>query len=376
MSEENTNRPTAVDTLDDIQLPALAPTGNLPAVSEEAKPLVEQIDLRDTSSIMMFGTEAQADLQKVSQNMLEGVRNKDTGAAGESIRTMVTTLKGFSISQDDLRDKPTLMERLMGKVTPLMQFKEKYTSVRSQIETIAGHLENHKTTLMADIKDLDTLYAKTLDYYKALGFYIEAGEARLNRARTEEIPAAESAMEAANEDDKIMAANEVRDLRSAADDLERRIHDLKLTRQVTMQAIPSIRLIQENDKSLIQKISSTLVNTVPLWQTQLAQGLAINNSAQAADALKGATDLTNDLLMSNAKNLRQANATIRTQVERGVFDIEAVKKANAELIGTLEDSLQIADKAKKDRAASEAELKKLEGDLRQSLAAAKARDAA
>ena len=187
------------------------------------------------------------------------------------------------------------------------------------------------------------------------------------------IPAKEAEVKAAPEPDQVMKAQELRDLRAARDDLERRVHDLKLTRQVTMQSLPSIRLVQENDKSLVTKINSTLVNTVPLWETQLAQAVTIQRSSEAAGAVREANDLTNELLTANAKNLRQANEVVRTEMERGVFDIEAVKTANADLIATIEDSLRIADEGKRKRAAAEEDLKKMESDLRDTLASAKAR---
>jgi len=171
-------------------------------------------------------------------------------------------------------------------------------------------------------------------------------------------------------------AQELRDLRSARDDLERRVHDLKLTRQVTMQSLPSIRLVQENDKSLVTKINSTLVNTVPLWETQLAQAVTIHRSAEAAETIKQATDLTNELLESNAANLKEANRQVREQMERGVFDIESIRKANEYLIDTIEESLAIADEGKARRAAAEEELVTLEDKLKETLAAAKSRGTA
>jgi len=170
-----------------------------------------------------------------------------------------------------------------------------------------------------------------------------------------------------------MKAQELRDLRAARDDLERRVHDLKLTRQVTMQSLPSIRLVQENDKSLVTKINSTLVNTVPLWETQLAQAVTIQRSSEAAEAVRDANDLTNELLTANAANLRQANRTIREEMERGVFDINAVKEANANLVATINESLEIADEGKRKRAEAEVELEKMEEELKNTLAAAKAR---
>jgi uncharacterized protein YaaN involved in tellurite resistance len=178
---------------------------------------------------------------------------------------------------------------------------------------------------------------------------------------------------AAPEDQGVMKAQELRDIRAGRDDLERRVHDLKLTRQVTMQSLPSIRLVQENDKSLVTKINSTLVNTVPLWETQLAQAVTIQRSAEAAEAVKDANDLTNELLKANAENLREANKAIRTEMERGVFDIEAVKAANENLIATINESLQIADEGKARRAKAEEEMVRMEAELKTTLSAAKAR---
>ena len=231
----------------------------------------------------------------------------------------------------------------------------------------------HEHTLLKDIKSLDMLYGKTLEFYDELGLYIAAGQEKLNELDTTTIPAKEAEVTAAAENDQVMEAQELRDLRAARDDLERRVHDLKLTRQVTMQSLPSIRLVQENDKSLVTKINSTLVNTVPLWETQLAQAVTIQRSAEAAAAVREANDLTNELLTANAANLRSSNKMIREEMERGVFDIEAVKQANADLIGTIQDSLAIADQGKAQRAAAEEELKKMEGELRDTLASAKAR---
>jgi uncharacterized protein YaaN involved in tellurite resistance len=170
----------------------------------------------------------------------------------------------------------------------------------------------------------------------------------------------------------VIAAQELRDLRAARDDLERRVHDLKLTRQVTMQSLPSIRLVQENDKSLVTKINSTLVNTVPLWETQLAQAVTVQRSADAAAAVREASDLTNELLTANARNLREANRSVREEIERGVFDVEAVRAANADLVATIEDSLAIADEGRARRAGAEADLQRMEAELRATLSAASA----
>ena len=189
---------------------------------------------------------------------------------------------------------------------------------------------------------LDRLYAANLEYFHQLADYIAAGDEKLRQLDEEILPALQREAERTGD---VLKAQELRDMRAARDDLERRVHDLKLTRQVAMQSLPSIRLVQQNDKSLVGKITSVLANTVPLWRTQLAQAVTIFRSREAGKTLREASDLTNDLLLANAENLKQANAEVRREVERGVFDIEVVKKANDLLIATIEESLQIADEA-------------------------------
>ncbi len=343
-------------------------------VAAEIRTRMNEIDMGSTSSIIGFGARAQLELQTISQAMLNDVRNKDVGPAGDSLRQIVTTIRGFSVSELDTRRERSWWERLTGKAAPLANFMARYETVQGQIDKITETLLGHETVLLKDIKSLDLLYEKTLAFYQELTIYIAAGEEKLKELDATTIPAKEAEVEAAAEDQKIVVAQELRDLRAARDDLERRVHDLKLTRQVTMQSLPSIRLVQENDKSLVTKINSTLVNTVPLWETQLAQALTIQRSREAAESIKAANDLTNELLTKNAENLRETNRTVREQMERGVFDIEAVKQANDALVATIQDSLQIADEGKARRAAAEQELQKMEGELRDSLAAAKARE--
>lgn len=342
-------------------------------VSKAIQKRMDEIDMTSTQSIVSFGSAAQAELQVISQSMLADVRNKDVGPAGDSLRNIVTTIRGFSVSELDVRRKRSWWEKLIGRAAPFAKFTAKFETVQGQIDKVTDDLLSHEHTLLKDVKSLDMLYEKTLDFYDELALYISAGTEKLAELDNKVIPKKATAVDKAKEDDQVMVAQELRDLRAARDDLERRVHDLKLTRQVTMQSLPSIRLVQENDKSLVTKINSTLVNTVPLWETQLAQAVTIQRSAEAAAAVRSANDLTNELLTSNAANLRSSNKLIREEMERGVFDIEAVKQANADLIGTIEESLQIADDGKAKRAAAEADLKKMEADLRDTLASAKAR---
>jgi uncharacterized protein YaaN involved in tellurite resistance len=341
-----------------------------PEEQQRIKAMLAELDLTDSSSIMHFGAGAQQQLTEVSDQMLDGVRSKDTGPAGETLSEMVGTLRGFDVEALDPNAKPNFFVRLFGGAgKPIVKFLQEYEGVRDHIERITIDLERHKTRLLTDVTSLDRLYDANLGYFRQLERYIAAGDAKLAELDGDAIPKLAAEVEQAS--DMVQAQN-LRDLRGARDDLERRVHDLRLTRQVAMQALPSIRLVQENDKGLINKINSTLVNTVPLWRQQLAQAITIYRSGRAAETVKAATDLTNELLRANAENLKTANTEARKQIERGVFDIETVKQANRALIETIEESLAIADEGKRARAAAATELTQMEADLRKTLAAASA----
>lgn len=349
---------------------SLTPEGSTNLTPEVIANVTRDLDITDSTSIIHFGSQAQVELTTISQEILAGVKNKEAGPAGDSLRNMVTTIRGFTIEQGDLREKTSWWEKLLGRAAPIATFMARYENIQSQIDTISDNLLQHEHTLMKDVKFLDVLYEKALEFYRNLGVYIAAGEAIIQRMDEVDIPRAQSSFEAAAETDSMMFAQELRDIRASRDAMERRVHDLKLTRQVTMQALPSMRMVQENDKSLIVKINSTLTNTIPLWETQLAQAITIQRSSDAAAAVRNANDLTNELLTSNANNLRDANRTIRQEMERGIFDIEAVKSANSDLIATIEDSLQIADEGKRARASAENEIARMEENLKATLAQA------
>ena len=331
--------------------------------------LMKEIDITDANSVIFFGSKAQEQVTEISDKMLEGVKNKDLGKSGEALNEMVATIRGFDIDELDPNKKPGFFARLFGKAKPLVKFLQKYEDVKKQIDKIINKLESHKTTLLKDITSLDRLYVANLDYFHTLEDYIKAGEEKLRELHDEVIPAMEKQ---SNATDDMLQAQKLRDVRSATADLERRVHDLRLTRQVTLQSLPSIRLVQENDKGLINKINSTIANTVPLWRQQLAQTVTIWRSEQAADTIKDATDLTNDLLASNAENLQVANRKVRQQMERGIFDIEVVKEANNKLIATIDDSLRIAEEGRNKREAAVGELAQAECKLRDALLRAKA----
>lgn len=344
-----------------------------PAEKQRIDGLMQEINLTDSNSIIFFGSKAQQELTSISDSMLDGVRNKDVGSAGDSLNNMVSVLRGFEIKDYDPNARPGFLARLWAKlfggITPVAKFIQQYEGVRQQVDVVTDDLEGHKTKLLRDITSLDKLYDANLEYFHNLELYIVAGEEKLKHIDAVMLP---EAVQKAEGQDDVLGAQELRDMRSGRDDLERRIHDLKLTRQVAMQSLPSIRLIQENDKGLVNKINSTLVNTVPLWRNQLAQAVTIFRSAEAAKSVRAASDLTNDLLEKNSENLRTANRTVREELERGVFDVNAVRSANENLIATIEESLQIADEGKRRRVEAEKTLVELEDNLKDTLKSAQA----
>ncbi len=339
-------------------------------IEEQIRAVLAELDLSRTDSVIFFGAKAQQQLATVSEQMLEKVRVKEVGPAGDLLQTMVQRLKEFDVPEVEPGQRPGLLARLFGVKSEIEKFLGQYDDVKGKIESVAIELERHKTKLLTDVTYLDKLYEANLQYFRTLEVYIAAGRAKLKELDEVVIPALAARVEASGD---LIEAQKLRDIRSARDDLERRVHDLLLTRQVTMQSLPSIRLVQENDKALITKINSTIANTLPLWKQQLAQAITIYRSGKAAEAVKAASDLTNELLQANADNLRKVNAQVREQVERGVFDLAAVKQAHATLIATIEDSLRIAEEGKKRRAEAEKELLQLEHELERALAAAGAR---
>ncbi|MBL4772435.1 MAG: toxic anion resistance protein [Alcanivoracaceae bacterium] len=326
--------------------------------------LIAEINMHDSNSIIFFGSKAQENVTKISDKMLEGVKNKELGSSGEALNEMVATIRGFDINELDPNAKQGFFAKLFRKMKPLAKFLQKYETVKKQIDLITDKLEEHKVTLLKDITSLDRLYTANLEYFHNLENYINAGEEKLRQVDEDLIPGLQKAAEASTD---MLKAQELRDLKGSRDDLERRVHDLRLTRQVTLQSLPSIRLVQENDKGLINKINSTIANTIPLWRQQLAQTVTIWRSGAAAQTIKNASDLTNELLKGNAENLKIANKTVRQQIERGVFDIEVIKQANQILIETIEDSLRISEEGKVMRKRAVVELAETESKLRHAL---------
>jgi len=347
------------------------PPQALPQEMDTVAKAASELDINDKTSVIFFGSSAQEKLDEISNKMIENVQNKDLGKAGDSLNQIVAAIRGFDLDELNPNAKLSWWQKIFGGTKPLVKFLQGYEKVRDQIDMTANNLEKHKSQLTSDVISLDKLYEANLDYFRNLELYIQAGELKLKELDEKIVPGYEVKSKESGED--MLAIQNLKEIRAFRDDLDRRVHDLKLSRQVAMQSLPSIRLVQENDKSLINKITSTLVNTVPLWRNQLAQTVTIFRSHEAAKAIKGAGDLTNDLLEKNAEGLKEANKEIRTQMERGIFDIGSIKKANATLIETLNDSLRIADEGKKAREAALMELQTAEKELKSALLAVKAK---
>ena len=375
MSETKVNEELKLDSevKERVERAIVAKEEDIPAPIPQEESIIDELagklDINDRSSVIYYGVEAQEKLDEISNKMLEGVKNKELGEAGDALNRMISAIRGFNIEELNPNKKLSWWEKMLGKSEPLANFIQSYEEVRDQLDAIAQELERHRSQLTKDVIALDRLYDANLDYFRKLELYIKAGEKKIKELEEKIIPEYEAKAQSGD----MLDVQNLKEIREFRDELERRVHDLRLSRQVAMQALPSIRLIQENDKALINKISSTLVNTVPLWRNQLAQTITIFRSHDAAKAVKGATDLTNELLEKNAEGLREANREVRTQIERGVFDIESIKKANNTLIETLNDSLKITEEGKKARVEAVEELQKAEQDLKNALMSVKAR---
>jgi uncharacterized protein YaaN involved in tellurite resistance len=337
--------------------------------ARQAKVEILAEEIKDRHSIIFFGARAQEAINRVSESMLQGVKSKDIGYAGENLTKLVTTLKGFDINELDPTKRQGFFSKLFGFASPVQRFLSKYDEVRVQIDKIVDDLEEKKSKLLTDITALGRLYKANFEFIKDLDQYIAAGVYKLKELNKELKELEKEAKGSAKLEKKLG----VRDKRALVTALEARIHDLKLSRIVALQSLPSIRLIQDNNKTLVEKINSTLVNTLPLWKNQLAQAVTIFRSKKASESIKAANDFTNELLEENAKKLKEATKEITEQANRGIFDVESIKKANQTLIESINESLDITYKAKKTRIKVEEELQEIEKQLQEALVAAERR---
>ena len=319
----------------------------------------EKIDITNTSVVLQYGAGAQKNIAKFSETALDKVRTKDMGAVGDMLTNLVVELKSFN--EEETGGFLGFFKKVGNSVTKL---KAKYDKTSVNIEKIVEVLEKHQVTLLKDVAMFSKMYEMNLAYYKELGMYIEAGKLRLEYVRSVIIPALKKKAEESNLTEDAQAVN---DMSNMATQFEKRIHDLELTRMVSIQMGPQIRLIQNNDSMMADKINSSLVNTIPLWKSQMVLALGMENSRQAMIAQREVTNMTNELLRKNADVLKQGTIDVAKESERGVVDVQTLQYTNEKLISTINEVIQIQDDGFKKRREAEVELVKIEGELRTKL---------
>lgn len=333
-------------------------------LTDEEKKAVEEfshkIDVRDTNMILQYGAAAQKSVAGFSESALNNVRSKDLGEIGQDLSRLVVELKGFG----DGEEKKGLMGLFKKAGNRLESMKAQYGKVEANVEKIAQSLEQHQITLLKDVAMFDQMYELNLKYYKELTMYILAGKKRLEEVRSGELEELRKKAEQSGTAEDAQAYN---DLVNLCNRFEKKIHDLELTRMVSVQMGPQTRLLQNNDTLMIEKIQSSLVNTIPLWKSQMVLALGLAHSQQAMQAQRAVTDMTNELLRKNADALKMGSIETAREAERGVVDIETLKHTNEQLISTLDEVKRIQDEGREKRRAAEAELGRIEGELKEKL---------
>ena len=342
------------------EAPVLDDSNLTPEEKKMVDDFAQKIDLTNTSLVLQYGAGAQKKMADFSGTALDNVRTKDLGEVGDMLSGIVGELRNFDVEEED-KGFFSFFKKTSNK---LNNMRAKYEKAEANINKVCESLENHQVQLMKDVALLDKMYELNKVYFKELSMYILAGKKKLQKVQQEDLPALAAKAKASGLPEDAQAAN---DLSAMCNRFEKKIHDLELTRMVSIQMAPQIRLVQNNDTLMSEKIQSTLVNTIPLWKSQMVLALTLHHSQQAMEAQREVNDVTNRLLRANAEKLHQGSVDIARESERGIVDIETLQKTNQELIATLEEVRQIqADGAKK-RAEAEAELGRIEGELKQKL---------
>lgn len=373
-----------MSTLDEMEMPTLtfAPTPEpeekaqvVPVQEEKAKlddsmlndkerqmveSFAKQIDLHNTNGILQYGAGTQKKMADFSEKALENVKTKDLGSVGDMLTNVVTELKSFD-AQEEEKGFFSFLKKPVDKITSM---KTKYDKVETNVEKICTALEDHQTQLMKDVAMLDRMYEQNLLYFKELSMYIQAGKQRLAQTRNGKLHDLEEKAKMTGLPEDAQAA---KDLDSKCARFEKKLHDLELTRMISLQTAPQIRLVQNNDTMMAEKIQTTLVNTIPLWKSQMVLALGIAHSTEAAQAQSQVSDLTNELLRKNAEKLHMASVETAKESERGIVDMETLQKTNADLIQTLDDVMKIQKEGREKRQAAEAEMVRMENDLKAKL---------
>lgn len=317
----------------------------------------QRIDLKDSTAILNYGAGTQKKMADFSESALENVKTKDLGEVGELLSDVVKELKSF----DDAEEEKGFLGIFKKTSNKIQSMKAKYAKAETNINQICKVLENHQVQLLKDIAILDKMYELNLTYFKELSMYVLAGKKKLEEVRRTELPSLLSKAQMSGLAEDAQAA---RDLDSMCNRFEKKLHDLELTKMVSMQTAPQIRLIQSNDTLMAEKIQSTIVNTVPLWKSQMVLALGVEHSSQAAAAQREVTDMTNELLKRNAEKLKMATIDTAKESERGIIEMDTLKHTNEALIATFDEVMQIQAEGRQKRREAEAEMLRLENELK------------
>ncbi len=343
-------------------LPADLSENNLtPEEREMVRNFAATIDITNSNVILTYGAAAQQKIAGFSENALKSVRTKDMGEIGEMISGLVTELRAFSPEVEEEKGFFGFFKKQANKVSAM---KAKYDKAETSVDRICAQLEAHQVQLMKDVAMLDQMYQVNLSYFKELSMYILAGKRRLNEVRTTTLPELVEKAKQSGLPEDAQAAN---DMDALCNRFEKKIHDLELTRIISIQMAPQIRLVQGNDTLMTEKIQTTIVNTIPLWKSQMVLALGLTHSQNALETQRRVTDLTNELLKKNADALKTATVETAKETERGIVDIETLKHTNESLISTLDEVLHIQEDGRQKRREAEAELSRMEGELKQKL---------
>ena len=333
-------------------------------LSEEQKQMVsefaEKIDLRNSNAILQYGAGTQKKMADFSEKALENVRTKDMGEIGNMLTDLVGELKNFDVEEEE-KGFGAFFKKRANKLTEL---KAKYDKTEVNVNKITAALESHQIQLIKDAQMLDRMYEMNLNYFKELSMYILAGKKKLQAARETELTALREKAAASGLPEDAQAA---KDYEGLIDRFEKKLHDLELTRTIALQTAPQIRLVQGSDTVMAEKIQSTIVNTIPLWKSQMVIALGVEHSTQAAEAQRAVSDMTNELLKKNADRLKTATIEAAKESERGIVDIETLKHTNESLISTLDEVMKIQTEGRAKRAAAEGELQNMENELKAKL---------
>ena len=332
-----------------------------PAEQAAVKAFAEKIDVLNTEQVMNYGSNAQKNISEFSEAALNSVRTKDLGEVGGMLGDLVVELQGLNFDPEEKKGFLGLFKKTSQNIASL---KAQYDKAEVNVDKIVESLEKHEVVLMKDISMMDKMYERNLEYMKELTMYIIAGKLKIEQLRNEELPKYQQKAQESGLPEDAQAAN---DFANMIGRFEKKIHDLELTRTISIQMSPQIRMIQNNDSLMAEKIRSSIVNTIPLWKSQMVLALSLYHSDQAMKAQREVTDVTNQLLTKNAQALHQGSVAIAKETERGIVDIETLKKTNQELISTLDEVRQIQDDGRAKRMQAEEELGRIEGELKQKL---------